>query len=116
MSKMRSVAPTTALQVSFMLNITKTELNIISLGQGNQMSIKSWYMPPHMYEKSNQWPGRWSSHTESLFNLLDQTFRDGKPSITRGPHTRKAWDDQARSSLDIRKARMRLETAAAKLF
>jgi len=80
------------------------------------MSVKSWYMPSHMYEKSNQTPGRWSSHTESLFHLLDQTFKDGKASITRGPLTRKAWDNQARSSLDIRKARMRLESTAVVLF
>jgi hypothetical protein len=67
-----------------------------------------------MYEKSNQSPGRWSSHTESLFNLLDQRYTNA--SIVRGPQSRKVWDDQARSSLDIRKARMRLEDAAAKLF
>jgi hypothetical protein len=73
-------------------------------------------MPPHKYEKSNQSLGRWSTHTESLFNLLDQTFRDGKSSITRAPHTRKIWDNQARSSLDIYRARMRSELAAAALF
>jgi hypothetical protein len=73
-------------------------------------------MPPHMYEKSNQSPGRWSSHTESLFKLLDQTFSDGKLSISRGPHTRTSWDNQSRSSLDIFKARKRLELQAANLF
>lgn len=69
-----------------------------------------------MYRKSNQWLGQWSSHTESLFNLLDQTFSNGKALILRGPHIRKIWDNQARLSLHIYKAFMRLESAATNLF
>ena len=119
MSKRPFAAPTTALQVShFYIKIHKirTTLNIVPLGHGNQFSIKSWYMPPHMYKKSNQSVGRWSSHMEMLFNLLDQTVVSGKTSITQGPHVRKTWDNQACSSLGIYKARMRLELVGANLF
>jgi len=89
------------------------------LGKGNQIVIKSWYMPPHMFEKSMLNLGRWSTHSESLFDLLDRTFTDHDhehPSITRGPLSRSQWNDRARAPLDIKKARMRVEIEASKLF
>jgi hypothetical protein len=62
--------------------------------------------------------GRWSTHTESLFPLVDQTFSDQTQNqfLKRQPLTRGAWGDRARSSLDIKNVRRRLEAAASKLF
>jgi hypothetical protein len=89
------------------------------LGHGEQPAIKSWYMPPHIYEKSYLNLGRWSTLTESSsFALLDRTFTDQSryPTIKRGPLPRSMWHDRARSALDIKKVRGRLELAAGTLF
>ena len=64
-------------------------LNFIDfmLGSGHN-AIKSWYMPPQMYEKSALNLGRWSTLTESsLFAMLDRTFTDQThyPAIKRSP-------------------------------
>ena len=82
-------------------------------------------MPPKISERSNQEVGRWSTHAESVFNLLDKTFSDSGtgmavsgsvPPISRGPHSHSKWENYARSSLDIKKARLRMEEVAAKLL
>jgi hypothetical protein len=86
------------------------------LGQGSQITIKSWYMPPHMFEKSILNLGRWSTLTELQFSLLDEGITDKNPSLSRGPLSRTQWEGHGRASLGIKKARVRLEAAAAKLF
>jgi hypothetical protein len=91
------------------------------LGNGDQIALKSWYMPMKLFEGSGQDLGRWSGHTELIFNLLDCAYvsnsdGNGIPPISRQPHTRAKWSSFARSSLDIRKARLRLEEVAKGLF
>ncbi len=89
------------------------------LGNGDQIALKSWYIPVKLFEGSVQDLGRWSGHTELIFNLLDCAYvskSDGIPPISRQPHTRAKWSSFARSSLDIRKARLRLEEVAKGLF
>jgi hypothetical protein len=89
-------------------------------GKGSQFALKSWYMPPKTAERSNQDIGRWSTHSELIFNLLDKTFSNSESqsgiSISRQPHTRSKWENHARSSLDIKRARLRMEEVSAKKF
>lgn len=78
-------------------------------------------MPAKMFEGSAQDLGRWSSHTELIFHLLDKANNnrsegDAIPLISRQPHTRGQWSNHARSSHNIRKARLRLEETAKKMF
>ena len=90
----------------------------LMLGDQRRFAIKSWYMPPNIFEKSMLNLGRWSSHTESLFNLLDRTFIDQhhNTTLSRQPLSRAQWNDRARSSLAIKKARQRVELEAAKIL
>jgi hypothetical protein len=88
------------------------------LGSGHN-AIKSWYMPPQMYEKSSLNLGRWSTLTESsLFAILDRTFTDQThyPAIKRSPLPRTDWHNRARSAVEIKKVRGRLEMVAEQLF
>ena len=87
------------------------------VGNGNQFAIKSWYMPPHLFEKSILNLGRWSTNTELSFHLLDRTGSDEEnETLPRGPLSRSQWDNSGRASLDIKKARVTLERVASKLF
>jgi hypothetical protein len=89
--------------------------NVI-LGNGKGVAIKSWYMPTHFFEKSTLNLGRWSTHTESLYALLDPTVSDQTQNLKRQPLTRAAWGDRGRSPRGIKDARRRLEMVASKLF
>jgi hypothetical protein len=89
------------------------------LGKGKAVAITSWYMPPFLYKNSALNLGRWSTLTEmSLFAVLDGTFTDKtkNSSSTIKPLSRTTWNERARSSMNIKKARGRLEIAASKLF
>ena len=85
-------------------------------GQGSQTTIKSWNMPPHMFENSILNLGRWSTLHELQFSLLDKQITDEIPSLSRGPRSRTQWEASGRASLGIKKAHARLEAAASKLF
>ena len=117
-NKKHCVALTTVCQVSCIIQRTKLHFDTFMLESGPNVAIKSWYMPPYIFEKSTLNLGHWSTHTESLFRLLDVDDMDQTqhPLIKRGLLSQVDWNNRARSPLEIKRACGRLELAAAKLF
>ncbi len=65
------------------------------LGNGDQVAMKSWYMPVKIFEGSAQDLEHWSSHTDLIFRLLDKAYDksegDKRPPISQQPHNRGNW-------------------------
>jgi len=75
----------------------------------------SWYMPPHLYNRSSQDHGRWTAYSERIFSLLDTTD-DTEAGVSRQPKNKTAWKSERRGTVEIFKALLRVENTVQKLL